>query len=517
MSARTPLLVGLVVIMAMGGLTYFVMNTSKDTFDDDSTFALVADFTDASGIRGKTRVQANGIDVGKIGKIEHVRGKDGRLRARVTLHISKQYEVFANAQLHKAAESLLGDFRLDLDPGTPAAPKLAPGDAIAEIHSLSDIDEIKGQMLQVSKNVNQITASFSKVLSGPAGEGSLQAIFNKVEHSMTAIEQTTEALRGTIVGNEKILSNIIQHVGQVSAALATVSQPGGDLRTVTRHLASLSSKLDRMADSVGSLVNGNPGNEREQTSLRNTLDNLNDSLAHLSSVVRKVDEGQGTLGRVVNDPGIAEKVESTLESADELIGSIAGIETQIELRSEYDVPFRGSNQQIQPAIKNTLGLRIYPKPDKAYVLEAVSDPRGRQTRSLTTAKIGGTQITSDETVIAFNDLKFSAQFAKRYFFATLRFGITENTGGLGLNLHAFDDTAELRFDAYDFDRRDPNNIRPIFPRLKVTGLVQLATHIHLQMGIDDPFNRDLQTWFLGGVLRFTDEDLKAMLMVAPKI
>ena len=66
MSPKTPLLVGLVLMLAVGGMTWFIMGTSKDTFDEDSTYVLYGDFVDASGIRPKTRLQINGIDVGKI-------------------------------------------------------------------------------------------------------------------------------------------------------------------------------------------------------------------------------------------------------------------------------------------------------------------------------------------------------------------------------------------------------------------------------------------------------------------
>ena len=93
MTLRTPLLVGMMLILATGALTYFVMNTNKDKFDEDNTYALLADFKDASGLRAKTRVQINGIDVGKIGKIEHVRGPDKRLVARVTLRIANEFEI----------------------------------------------------------------------------------------------------------------------------------------------------------------------------------------------------------------------------------------------------------------------------------------------------------------------------------------------------------------------------------------------------------------------------------------
>jgi phospholipid/cholesterol/gamma-HCH transport system substrate-binding protein len=522
MSPRTPLLVGFVLILAVAGLTMFMMGTSKDTFSDDATFIVYADFSDASGIRTKTRVQINGIDVGKIFSIEHVRGKNGRLTARIGMRILNKYDIYENADIKKAAESLLGDFRLDLDPGMPPARKLGDGEIIPNVHTLSDLDEIKSQLLQVSKNVNEVTQSLAKVIASPEGEGSLKTILHKVESSMDAIEATTRALEHTIVGNDKVFAQIIQDVGHISASIATVAEPGGDFRATAHNLALLTAKLDKIADSVHGLVGGQevaPGDvaPRDSANLRATLDNLNESVTHLNAITRKIDEGQGTVGRAINDPGIADRVEETLDSANQIIGSIAGLETQIELRSDFDVPLHGTNTQIQPSIKNVLRLNIMPKPDKYYILEAVSDPRGNQRRNLITTLVNNqTTVTTDETNTSFNDLKFSAEFAKRYYNVTLRFGIIENTGGLGMDLFAMHDKAQLRIDAFDFSRRDPTSLYTIFPRLRATAMYEVVNHVSVQAGIDDPFNESLATWFLGGVLAFTDDDLKALLAIGPK-
>ena len=516
MSARAPLLVGLVLLASIGSLTYFFAQTSKDTLDEASTYLLCADFSDASGIRAKTRVQVSGLDVGKIVGISHVRDpKTGKLMARVQLRISKEVPAYANAQVRKMAESLLGDFRLDLDPGDPTKAPLGDGGIIGDVRALSDIDEIKEQLVQVSHNINAITQSLSHVLGGPKGEGSLNNILHHIDAATASIAHMSRSLEKTIVGNDKVIEQIILDVGNLTQALAQISRPGGDLLATTHALASISRKVDHMVDTIQSLL-GDEGSDSDSDSMRSAMTNLSESLRNVSDITRKVDEGQGTLGRLVNDPAIADRVEETLTSANQIIGSIAGLETRIELRTEYGVPFSGTNSQIQPSIKNTLGLWIMPKPDKFYILEAISDPRGRQTRSLTTAALGGTQITADETVISFNQLKFSAEFAKRYAFATLRFGIIENTGGLGLNLHFLNEKAEFRADAFDFDRRDPKDLRTIFPRLRFVAMYEVINHIRIQGGFDDPFNKDLKTWFLGGVMRFTDEDLKGLLAIAPK-
>lgn len=515
---RAPFLVGLVAIAATGTLSFFVVTTSKDRFDEERTYTLFADFDDASGIRWKTRLQMNGIDVGKVESIEHVRNDQGRLVARARLKVLKGYDVHANSKLRKVAESLLGDYRLELDPGTPATAAVTDGGHVGEVVSASELEELQGQLRRVVGNVEQVTQSFASVLAGPQGEGSIKEILSLVSRSMAAIEATTRVLADTVSRNDQLIDSVMKNLGDFSSNVARASGPQGELTALSKELAGLSEKLAHTVEVASDMLRRDDvsrDSDEENATLQSTMNHLNESLQHVATIARKIDEGQGSVGRMINDSRIAEQVEQTLEDSRELIGSLSRIETQIELRSEYDVPFEASNNEVQSAIKNTVGVRLVPRPDKYYILEAIADPRGRQTREIKTITDDNGTTKLEESVISFNALKFSAQFAKRYYFLTMRFGIIENTGGLGVNLHAIEDALELRLDAFDFDRRDPSRGKAINPRFRATGMFEIMSHVSLQAGLDDPFNRKLRTWFLGGVLRFTDEDLKALLTVAP--
>jgi phospholipid/cholesterol/gamma-HCH transport system substrate-binding protein len=524
MSARTPILVGSVLIVAAAAFVYFIMGTSKDRFGgSDKTYVLYADFDDASGIRYKTRLQVNGIDVGKIDGISHVRGADQRLKARVKLRIASEYTIYENAVLRKVAESLLGDFRLDLDPGTPNFPPIPPGGLIKNVVSRSDLEQIQESLRRVSANVEEVTASLSHVLSGPAGEGSIKSILANVEKSMAAIETTTRVLSQIVAKNDATINGMITDLGQFSHAIASEMSQGGDLKQVAENLAKLSARLEHIATSVDTMV----GTEHEagtgRGDIRETVSSLNDTAKNLANISRKIDEGQGTLGRVINDPTLVNKVEDTLSDAQQLVGGLSRLQTEVELRTQYEVPLPGANTQLISGVKNILGVRIIPRPDKWYVLEAISDPRGTQTKRIittgpppTTNTPNPTQSSVQVVDTSYNTLKFSAQFAKRYGPLTLRFGILENTGGLGADLHALSDKIELRLDAFDFTRTDPESKRDVYPRFRATGMYGFADHLFVQAGIDDPFNIKFRTWFLGGVLRFTDDDLKSLLVVAPK-
>ncbi|MEM6730096.1 MAG: MlaD family protein [Myxococcota bacterium] len=515
MNIKTPLVVGLVTVVAASGLGWFLLATSEDQYSDSATYPIYADFSDASGIRWKTRVQINGIDVGKIDGVSHVRGPDRRLVARVKIRLLKEYEVYANASIKKAAESLLGDYRLDLDPGTPDAQKLEEGGIIANVQSLSDLDAIQSELKTVATNVNRVTESLARVLSGPEGEGSLKQILASVERSMTAMERTTETVATTLERNERNLNNMLANLARFSGTLGKVSGDDGELEQIIENLTAMTENMKTISRDVSGMVN-NENLDEDRASIRDTLDKLDETIGALASVTQKIDEGKGTAGRIINDDKLINDIEQTVSDAGELVGGLSRLQAEVELRSEWTQPFDATTEQVDAAVKSTLGFRLFPRPDKYYLLELISDPRGVQTRTQFTTEEGGDTGLREVTTTEFNRLRFSAQFAKRYYDLTLRFGIMESTGGIGANVHFLEDSLEFRFDAFDFTRTNPSDANDdFFPRLRGFGMYEVFPHLWVQAGLDDPFNPGLRTYFMGGVLRFTDDDLRSILLVAP--
>jgi len=98
-------------------------------------------------------------------------------------------------------------------------------------------------------------------------------------------------------------------------------------------------------------------------------------------------------------------------------------------------------------------------------------------------------------------------FARKLSFVTFRFGIKESTGGIGVDLHFFRDHLSLETDLYDFTSN-------VYPRLKVAAALRFLRKIYIVGGVDDVLNNE-RDYFIGAMLRFNDEDLKAVLLFAP--
>jgi phospholipid/cholesterol/gamma-HCH transport system substrate-binding protein len=193
---------------------------------------------------------------------------------------------------------------------------------------------------------------------------------------------------------------------------------------------------------------------------------------------------------------------------------LTGLQTEVGLQATYLVG--------QGSSKNSLSLRLAPKPDKYYLLELVDDPRGISETQLVQSNppSSGEPVTQQQKITR-EGFKFSAQFAKRYYFTTLRFGIIESTGGIGADFHFFKDHLALKLDAFNFS---VDELR--YPRIRASLRAQAFDRLFLTAGMDDVLNdprRDLTTrrmlagrdFFFGGGIYFNDDDLKAIMTAVP--
>jgi len=229
----------------------------------------------------------------------------------------------------------------------------------------------------------------------------------------------------------------------------------------------------------------------------------------IKKVTGMVAKGRGNLGKFLTDETIADNVKKTVADVKEFVAGVSRLQTIVGLRSEYNVMAR--------SLKTYVAIRLQPKADKYYLIELIDAPRGRTTAEEVVVRDGGpdgpvTSHTAKKTLE--NKFRFSFMFAKRVDFATFRFGIKENGGGVGMDLHLIDDNLSLTTDLFDFSAND-------YPRLKFTLVWGFYKRFSLVAGVDDVLNskgalgagvgRD---YFVGAQLMFNDKDLKSLLLVA---
>ncbi|MBX2811993.1 MAG: MCE family protein [Myxococcales bacterium] len=490
----TPLKVGLLVSGAFVSFVVFLQIVSTRGFSTGETYPVSALFEDVLGLEPASPVQIAGIDVGQIREVY----LDGG-RARVVLDIRSDVELYQDAKIEKVAISLLGDYKLAVDPGSASMPRIAPGEEITHVSSQSDIDAITAE-------VRTISEALSRLIAGRDGEASiLQTIVYDVQGTVAAARSITESVRKDIDANTRRLESILKNMDEFTTDLRSLSQGRDqDVDAIVADTRKIAESIRRTSESVERMIAGSREEELEASieSLRASMEALNRGLENVASITEKINHGEGTVGKLINDNELYNNANEAVEGVNALVGGITRLQTWVNLRSEFQ--FRTSSA------KNYVQLVLQPSEDKSYIFELVNDPRG-----VRNVVIEDIERTSPEQGQAFRErvrttrvtegFNFSLMFAKRLYFLQLRFGIIEGSGGIGANFFFLSDRLRLLFDLNRLGEDDR------MPRVKALAEMQLIPHIYMHGGVDDVLNTGTSDFFLGLGIRFNDEDLKTIL------
>ncbi|MDP3501510.1 MAG: MlaD family protein [Myxococcales bacterium] len=510
----TPFRVGLLVLVALGILFGFLTFSKKGGMDQDAAVEVYAYFKDASGLGKKSRVQIAGIPVGEIISIELI-----GLRAKVTIRIKKEIGVRRNASLTKRSESLLGDYLIDLAPGTEDQPPILNGEEIVSVLDAPGMEAVMGSIQLIAQDVQQVTRSLRNVLGGEKGQASLESIVANLTTLTAAVDKT---IRDSATRLDQILNNVEGISGDIRK-MTTKEQ--ASISSIVANIDAISRDVRDVMASVKRVVGENEGEvQGGVTNVKETLAKLDRTLANVEEVSKNIKDGKGTVGALLSDERLGQKLSDTIEDVSDFAGRLTGMELELGVRTDYLVN--------QGAAKIFISGRLMPKPDKYYLIEAVDDPRGSvETIILQNNPPAAGEPAVQKQLRTRETLKFSAMFAKRYSFLTLRLGIIESTGGVGLDLNVpikffyysrwLEDALVVKVDAFNFSVEQLT-----LPRLRATVRFTPFEHVYVNVGIDDALNapnRDSLTnklisgrdFFVGAGVYFTDQDLKSLLPLLP--
>ncbi|MFN3197576.1 MAG: MlaD family protein [Bradymonadia bacterium] len=485
----TPFKVGLVVITGFVAFTFMFGKVQEGIGDDPSGYKVSATFKDVSGLVEKSRVVIAGINVGQIDRIELV----GR-QARVWLLVNTPLK--SDATIAKRQASLLGEYYLELTPGKLGEP-LKDGAEISNVLYDASTSDLINESKEIVENVKEITASLKRVVSDE-GERRLVAI-------MTEVNETVARINDIVAANARKVDVVFDNVVEVSRnARLFTNEFRRDARVIMTDAKRIVGEVKQIVgENKGDVREGFEGVKGAVSRLNTALDKLDGTLENTESITGKIDDGKGTLGRLVNDDKLITSINDVVDDTGTLIRRFTRLQMVVALRSEL---YLADN-----STKNYFSLKIQPRPDKYYLLQLVDDPRGstifRERVTNSTASDTDPVVREQETVTQ-SAFKFSLQFAKRFHFVTGRIGIMESNGGIGLDMHFFDDKLFISTDLFDLEEAAA-------PRMRTWASYTFFSHIFIAGGVDEILNPERRGGFIGIGIEFTDDDLQSLLLAAP--
>lgn len=520
----TPFKVGLVILIGLVVSIVMVARFSANWGQENGLIELNAYFDDVTGLAVHSKVMVAGIQVGEIthialeGKQAHVKFK---IRTDVPMYSGvRQGEIMKNgATVTKKMSSILGDYHLELTPGIEGQ-VLKDQDTVENVLQTGGVETLMRDAGRIMDDIAKVTNTLATVFGEENGEQRLTSLLEDLNETMKNIKSMTD-------DNAQKVDAIISYVETLTKNAADISEYGNNelprlFSDVSDTLAELNTTLRELRSGVGDTLGSAQGGIDQ---VRASIDKLDRTLATIERITKRVEDGEGSVGKILKDDSLANDAQALLAETRELIKS--GSETVEGANSllkpitslDVDVSLRGDYLVRANAFKVDFGVKLQPSFDKYYLLGLVMDPKGTTSTKtvMTDSSVSGpvyeTVTTNDDSI------KFSAQYARRWRWFAGRFGIIENKGGLGGDIFLFDDDWRFSFDVFGFNDN-------AYPRVRGTTLLYFslvlpeswtwAKTFYFSAGFDDPLNTSLFDYYFGIGFRFSDNDLKSIMSVIPK-
>jgi phospholipid/cholesterol/gamma-HCH transport system substrate-binding protein len=179
--------------------------------------------------------------------------------------------------------------------------------------------------------------------------------------------------------------------------------------------------------------------------LDEVLTELQESIRLLKNSLEKIDKGEGTVGKLVQDPELYEEARETLQKIKGTVEPLGRVRAAGHFRADY----LGETEKY----RGTLSGSFYLTPQTFLLGQVVDDPRN-------------------------DGFAYTAQAGVRFGALAPRAGIFESEFGAGLDVLAFNDRLMFSLDGFDFERDGG-------PRFRLSGQFALLKYLHLVLGVDD--------------------------------
>lgn len=483
--------IGLFMLMGMFILGVFIIKIEDIPVGErGERLTVTARFSSVAGLDRKAAVRIAGVRVGKVESIF----LDGS-EALLEISLSPDVRLHEGAVAQVTSLGMLGDKYIEILPGDPRLPLLPAGAELGGA-TVPSFDDVLRVATEIGADVKEVTAALRGSIGGLQGEVALEEIVQN-------IRDLTGSLKVLITENQVNVNRTTANFAEFSATLRD------ELPRITDKMNLLTDQLNEVVGENRDDLQASMGNIRELT------ERLQASAENLNSITGKIDSGEGSIGKLVNDETTVNKLNDTLDAIED------GVETLNETMGRYrryqlEIALRGEALTNSSKSRTAFGFDLWTTKKRFFRIEGVDTPYGRTkttTEFVTTILPDGTEHSFLQTTLKTTDkIGISAQVGYRMFpDTTLRAGLIESTGGVGVDhrINLGKRPLVLVFEAYDFARPNDENFHLLFE-----GRYFVSPHIFVTAGWDDPLVSERSSFLIGGGITWNDEDVKYSLGLA---
>ncbi len=307
--------IGLFAAFSLGAL-YFGYNflRGKRIFSSLNTYYVT--YNKIDGIVKSTPIYFKGLKVGQVEKLSLIR-TDSSNQILATLLIDNKIVLSKSSEAMIVSMDLLGGKAISLNIPSLVDPILE-GDTLigSEETSLSAsisemITPVKNKAENVMVSLNHVLGEFEKVLAN-GGTKNLSNGMEDLAGILKNLHQTSIQLDAIVMAEKSKIGNITSNMEAISY---TLKNNKNDIDNSIKNFKSISDSL-------------------AAAPLKSTIEQLNKTSLQLAQITQKIDKGEGTAGKLINDKELYDNLNKSSK------------ELQILLKDLHERPSRYVNISV---------------------------------------------------------------------------------------------------------------------------------------------------------------------------
>jgi len=519
---NTETKVGIFVVGAIAVFMSMILGIGAFRLNSSGYVGYTISFDDVAGLSRKAEVKMAGV---KVGWVEDLVLIQPHHKARATIMVSEIYRLYDNAYAIVRQEGLIGTKYLEVIPGDPLLPQLAAGSALAKSGRDSvSIDELLHKFNNIASHVEQITDGLKDALSGSDRNDQIKNTMENIAMAADKFNSLATSLHTVTSNNEENMQSLISDFQDFA-------------RTLKDDMPSYKESIDRLSSNFESDFNKISNNlSSSANSIEQAAQEATEGFQSISSIIEKIDDGRGLLGKMVNEDELYHDIKSTVSGIKNYLAKFETLGIVFDFHSES--MHRPTENYAFSDSKGYFNIRIHTSDTFFYIAQIVASERGFLSRHYefeTYFDGSGTELdysilddtTTDQAKynqFAFapqklvrqrDPIAFGFQFGKIYKDVAFRFGLFEGSFGVGADYYipfsndkiAWTTSLEI-FDFKGIQRFDMNDRRP---HLKWMNRIFFLNNLYFVFGADDFVSQTNANAFWGIGIRFGDDDMKYIL------
>ncbi|GAB5519386.1 MAG: MlaD family protein [Rhodothermales bacterium] len=277
------------VVVFVLGVRYF-----QDVPLFRGTYDLNSSFESAGGLIAGNPVRVSGVGVGKVREVK-LNSETGMVDVRI--RIDEGIRIPEGSTATVTGFDALGAVQLTVDLGPASNPAIPPGGTLPAAQGADLLGDLSDRAPQLMDKIDSVLLGLDERLdeagtlyTNPQGE---------MAQLLISARTTSETLSRVLQQEQSRLRSVLDNTTQLTADLGTTARSTGDSLKITLN------RLNGTLETLDTQIAG-----------------LDETTARLNSILRKIDEGEGTLGMMINDPSLYHRLDSTTASMNALLQDI---------------------------------------------------------------------------------------------------------------------------------------------------------------------------------------------------